>query len=548
MPKKPPAVEYETVVVGGAHLVKNMLSRLGVVAAIDEALQFQPEIAATYGQLAQVVITNRLTFQPVPLYQMAEWATQHGMDEVFALQASWLDDDRLGAMLEGLAEHPVTIWTSVLKNVMRRFPLDLDWLHADTTSLYFEGAYANQPQDSAVSVPLLVEGYNKDGQRNKVQVVLSLITHGRVPLWYRPWDGNQTDESVYVADLQALRQAVLGTGNAVLIGDRKLCTVENEVALCQQHQLFLGAHPWTDTAKAVWLETEQQLQDDRLHWTTVNYTSRNHARRAPEKRPAYHVCEVAHTVSDPKTRTDYALRWIFSHSSEKAEHDAQQRRQAVQAGEQSLQRLVGLLGKYDYTTRKTIEARVEQVLRKAKAQRYLSATLTGSESAQDWKLTWQTCQQVLNTEERFDGMALLCTNVPATHLAADAAMIKYKEQVQVEQTIDFITSPVQIRPLWLHTPKRIVGLTLLIMLAVLVAALLEHQIRRWIEKTGRTLKGLMPEKRDNRYPTAKALLRAFADYALVRVRRKGRRTEVHYPEFRSVQQQIWKIMGFTAPS
>jgi hypothetical protein len=43
-----------------------------------------------------------------------------------------------------------------------------------------------------------------------------------------------------------------------------------------------------------------------------------------------------------------------------------------------------------------------------------------------------------------------------------------------------------------------------------VAALLEHQVRRWIAKTGKLLKGSMPEGRDNPYPTAKAMLRALA--------------------------------------
>lgn len=49
MPIKTRSVEYKTVVVGGAYLVKNILHRLGVVAAIDQALTAQPEIAATYG-------------------------------------------------------------------------------------------------------------------------------------------------------------------------------------------------------------------------------------------------------------------------------------------------------------------------------------------------------------------------------------------------------------------------------------------------------------------------------------------------------------------
>jgi hypothetical protein len=46
------------------------------------------------------------------------------------------------------------------------------------------------------------------------------------------------------------------------------------------------------------------------------------------------------------------------------------------------------------------------------------------------------------------------------------------------------------------------GLTLLIMIAVLVAALLEYHIRRQIAQTGRLLSGLIPENRDNPYPTA----------------------------------------------
>jgi len=494
MPVKTRSVEYETVVVGGAYLVKNILQRLGVVAAIDQALTAQPEIAATYGQLAQAIITNRLSLQPTPLYQMADWAAYHGIDHVFGLQAEWLDDDRLGALLDGVAEQPVTIWTTILQNAVRRFHLDLDWLHSDTTTVYFEGAYADtqDPTRKEKHIPLLVEGYNKDGQRHKVQLVLSLITANRVPLWYRPWDGNQGDEGVYVADMTALRQAVLAAGQAVLIGDRKLCTFENQLTFCRHRQLFLAAHPWTDTAKAVWLESEPKLRTGELRWTPVEYVSRNNARKPPAERPAYQVCEVRRELVDPKTQQVYAVRWIFCHSSDKAERDAQARTQALRAGEQALRRSAGLLGKYDYTDRATIEARIERALRKAKAQPYLTYTLRGTPEAQDWTLTWQGREAVLANEPRFDGVMLLSTNVPAERLSAEMAVVKYKEQVQVEQTIDFIKSPVQIRPMWLHKPKRLVGLTLLIMIAVLVAALLEHQVRRWIAKTGQTLRGLMP--------------------------------------------------------
>lgn len=545
MPTKTDAIEYETVVVGAAYLVKNILHKLGFVQIIDEVMTHQPEIDTTYGQLAQVIVANRLAFQPVPIYGLADWAAEQGLDRVFGVEAVWLDDDRLGALLEALAKQQVRIWSKLVKQAVERFKVDLSQLHSDTTSVYFEGQYENERGQSlggGERVPLLVEGYNKDGQRHKVQFVLSVLVNQRVPLWYRPWDGNQTDEAVYVADLTALRQAVLLPHNSLLIGDRKLCTAETMLTFCRQGQWFLAPHPWTDTAKAVWIKTWSNLQAGQLAWTTADYISRNNERKPAAKRPQYRVCEVAYTLPDAERPTDHTLRWVFVWSSDKAERDARQRDKVLQAGEAALQRVRRLLGKYDYTDRATIETRLTKALQQAKATPYFTYTLTGTAEAQDWQLHWHRCATVLTEAEQFDGISLLCTNVPAEQLSAGEVMSKYKQQVQVEQTIDFIKSPVQIRPMWLHSPQRLAGLTLLIMVAVLVAALVEYQVRRRIAKTGRLLRGLRPEGRDDPYPTAKAMLKAFQHYAVVIVRYDQHYQEIHHPKLRPVQQQIWDIM------
>ena len=158
------------------YLVKSILDRLDVVTAIDKELKYQPETAATYGTLAQAVIINRMAFDPQPLYHLAEWASKRGIDRLLGIQAEWLDDDRLGAMLEGLADHQAEIWRAVVGKGIEKFHVDLEWIHSDTTSIYFEGVYEDengQPKQE-VNAPLLVEGYNKDGQRQKAQFVLSL--------------------------------------------------------------------------------------------------------------------------------------------------------------------------------------------------------------------------------------------------------------------------------------------------------------------------------------------------------------------------------------
>ena len=541
---------YQPVIVGAAYLVKGLLHRLRVKEIIDQVLPYQPDIPTTYGALAQIVIANRMTFQPAPLYKLGPWAAQHGLDRVFGVPAEALDDDRLGALMDHLGTHQVPIWRGILKAAQRRFKLDWEWLHEDTTSVYFEGDYTDAqgaPLPGGERIPRLLEGYNKDGQRDKVQLVLSLITSGRVPVYYRPWDGNQTDDGVYLADMTELRRWLLAPDNAVIVGDRKLCNQATMLSFCREGQRFLGAHPWTETAQAVWRDIQPPLQQRPAAWMPVPYVSRQDARKPEAARPTYRVYEVPHTLSDDATGQTYTVRWVFSWSSEKAARDAQQRAKAIQAGEAALRRLAGLLGKYRYKRRAVIEAQIAQSLEKVHAAPYLICTLRGTDQDQAWHLTWDVDQGQVAADALRDGVALLCTNVPATQLTAPDAMIKYKEQVQTEQVIDFIKSPVQIRPMWLHQPKRIAGLTLLIMIAVLVASLLEQQVRRWIAKTGKRLTGLRPEKRDDAYPTAKALLEVFATYAVVIVRGlRGREKLWHLSTLDPLQKKIWDILGLPA--
>jgi transposase len=274
----------------------------------------------------------------------------------------------------------------------------------------------------------------------------------------------------------------------------------------------------------------------------VEYTSRNQASKPVEVRTQYRVCEVPQTLFDEANQTTYALRWVFSWSSSKAEQDAQRNQEALAAGEQALNRIASLLGRYDYKRRDLIQRRIDKVLNKTKAAPFLRYTLDGTDEDQAWKLRWQIRPDAWALTQQRNGVMLICTNVPAERLTEAAVMIKYKKQVQVEQTIDFIKSPVQIRPRWLHSPQRLAGLTLLIMMAVLIASLIEYQVRHHIAQTGELINGLMPEKRDNPFPTAKKLLQAFQDYTLVVVVDPDGHETVYYPKLRPVQQQIWNIL------
>ncbi len=311
----------------------------------------------------------------------------------------------------------------------------------------------------------------------------------------------------------------------------------------RNQQQFLAPHPWTPTAKQVWLTTAAQLDAGQLEWQKLDYVSRNNAHKAEAKRPQHRACEVKQPLKDKAFKATYELRWLFVHTSTLAASDLRQREKALAAGEKSLARLAGLVGKYHYRQREVITRRIVEDLRRAKATDYFNYTLTGTEGERDWQLQWERHQEAIAQAASFDGVSLLCTNAPAERLSANEALSKYKEQIGVEQTIDFTKSPVRIRPMWLHLPKRILGLTLLVMIAVLVAMLLEFEVRRLLKEQGQQIKGLRPEGRKNPAPTATSLLRAFSDYALVVIKHPDGRQEIHYPKFKQVPQQIWNLLN-----
>lgn len=153
--------------------------------------------------------------------------------------------------MEALAKHAAEIWKKVIVRAVAKFAVVLEWMNADTTSVYFEGKYEDEEGESMEEeyAPRLVPGYNKEGKPQNVQFILSLIASKWIPLWYKIWDGNQSDDGVYVTDLKGLRGTGLELSNTVLIFDRKGCNQATMLELCQSKQLFLGAHPWTDTAK-----------------------------------------------------------------------------------------------------------------------------------------------------------------------------------------------------------------------------------------------------------------------------------------------------------
>ena len=78
--------------------------------------------------------------------------------------------------------------------------------------------------------------------------------------------------------------------------------------------------------------------------------------------------------------------------------------------------------------------------------------------------------------------------------------------------------PLQVRPIWLHQPKRIASLIFVELVALFLFALIERAARRVVQASGQVFTGLRAEGRDHLPVTARALLDVFAPLGLIQQR------------------------------
>jgi transposase len=141
------------------------------------------------GQVVKAMIINCMGFVTAPLYLFSEFfrgkATEHLIGE--GIKAEYLNDSRLGRVLEQLYEYGVSLLFIKIALVMvERFGIKVSSGHIDGTSISVEGKYIQseekQKESSAEKeeedepVPIRINhGYSRDHRPDLKQFTLSLL-------------------------------------------------------------------------------------------------------------------------------------------------------------------------------------------------------------------------------------------------------------------------------------------------------------------------------------------------------------------------------------
>jgi transposase len=547
-------VEFETRTIGPLVLTTPVLQRLEFRRIVNRDCPIAEQAELDHGLVAELITQSRLS-DPSALYDLPGWAEHFAISPLYPEieRTEQVNDDRAGRLLEALYDQRAVIWGDLVANAARSYALDLHRLHADTRAMSFAGLFADQP--AGTGGPRLEPGYNPAGAWLQQLKLLALAAgDGGLPVWFDVLHGGTGDSTTYVPPFKAFSEPVrlahfLPLEDIILIGDRKMPTAEHQLPWLRLNLGDIGPVTLQEQHR----QTLRALLVAGQTWQALPYVAQREAAKRPAKRTGYRGLGHTVEVTDPEEPArHWSVRHLYMYSSALASREAARRQNEMQAIEAELQRLQGLVNKYDYKTPEIITRRVQsKAFKKRQAQTYFTIEVMhhADRPTAPLELHDSVDQAHVQQDAELEGVYLLVAGGKAATLSDAEIVAEWKGQYKVEHCFRLVNQRFLVAPVFLKTPRRIAALVFLIMVGALVAGLIERQVRRALAALQQPITGLMPEGRDTVPPTVARLFKAFADYSLVQVKDAwGRVVETRFARLNPVHVQILKVLGLPQPA
>jgi transposase len=494
---------------GALPAIREYLERLQLKDRVDAVALVREVARLTNGEVVMALVANRLT-APRPLYDIVEWATDWAVEETFGIDPAALNDDRLGRCLDDIAAVHDRLRGDLTVQAIAAFGLETKTVRWDLTSVLVTGAYP--PEEQVPGYAQVRHGYSS-GRQKQVRYLQVTTDDGAVPIWDQVHDGNTTDVATVIETMEALREHAQ-CSDFVLVGDSKLLSEANRRALLAAGVGYLAPLARTPELDAAFLA----IPPDAL--IPLDYVSARESTKPLEERTTYHGCVSDLVVVVPAAdggERRQPLQRLFS-SEEQAACRRNRARQRERA-ETEIAKIVARVGSRWYPTAERARAKIEAILE----QRHLTDLyqVTCSEVDGHPTVTCTLRTETLARVEALDGYYVLETTRSPEEATPSTLLTQWKGQWQIEHRHRSAKGPLRVRPLFVTSNQRIVGLITILGIALMVFSLLERAARRAlgpIAKVPNLLAGHVAAR-----PTGDNLLNALRTISLVTLDLAGTR-------------------------
>ncbi len=415
---------------------------------LDEVLErLLPEgrEAVPWSTMAAVLVLARLCEPSSELHIAEDWYRRTALEDLLALAAPLVNDDRLYRALDRLLPHKRTLEQHLVARLGELFALDYDLLLYDVTSTYFEGL--------AEGNPLAQRGYSRDHRPDCKQVCLALVvTRDGMPLGYEVFAGNRTDVTTVEEIVEAM-EARYGVAERIWVMDRGMTSEDNLEWLRESGRRYLVGTPKTELRK--WA---RQIADAR-DWHAVR-----------------DGIEAKQCVGPEGTETFVLVRSIERREKERAMHERFCRR--IEAG---LERL----GQRVRRARRSLDPRrLERQLgrllerNQRAAGRYVIDFVPDPTVPAGVRLAWTARPEWDDWARWSEGCYVLRTNV--ADWTPEDLWRTYIQLTEAEAAFRIQKSELGLRPIWHQRADRVEAHILVCFLAYVLWKTLEQ----WQQRAG----------------------------------------------------------------
>jgi transposase len=542
--------------IGPLPLINHFIDRIGLAQLLERYVPSPPSLKLSQGQAILLLVRNIL-IERNPLYRLSEWAAVYepSLIGLGAARPSVLNDDRVGRSLDALFLcDRASLLTSVVLKSIQEFAIELSELHNDSTTVTVSGQYQAPRSYKGKTAVLLTPGWNKDYRPDLKQLLFSLTVSrdGAVPIHYKCFDGNTTDDKTHIQVWENLR-GITGRSDFIYVADSKLCTREQMGYLAREGGKFICVLPQT-RKECAWFRS--WVQGHQVEWQEI-------LRRPDHRRPHSGAAHVYWGFPSPlPSEEGFRVLWILS--SQKQKQDAQRRQEKIHKTIDALAKLKLKVGKGRLKTKDQIHAAVEGVVATYGSGNWFDWKVTVQERSfyrqkgkgrpgkgteyirsvqQSWSFEAMPHDEKIQQEATFDGMFPLITNISEEELPMREVLLKYKYQPYIEKRHEQFKSVLEAAPVFLKLPHRVEALMFIYFMALLLNALIERELRRAMDKNAIHSLPLYPEERKCRFPTTARIVTLFSNHRRSSLFEAGKIVKTFFDPLTETQQTVLKLLG-----
>lgn len=535
--------------VGGLPLIHAIIKRMRLKEILYKYIAAHGNEDIPAVETLMLLIYN-LILGKYPLYELQEWVESIDFSCISneAYENVKFNDDRFGRVLEKLyLVDRASLMTELVVEFVKEFNIALQRVSNDSTTIKAFGKYPGK----TITGLELKRGNSKDHRPDLKQLVFSLSVagDGAVPIHYKCYPGNVTDDKTHIETWNTLRQ-ITGCSDFLYVADSKLCTDEQLSYIVNQGGRVVTIIPET------WNEVESFKEQLRKTKKAKDIIWRRRKPGSDDQKEYFSAFRGDYVT----TKRGYRVHWIYS--SEKRKRDRQSREKHLKKVEQSLAVLNGKINKRGLKTKKKIEEAVQQIIEEHKLEDFFHisiGTITERCKVQIgsgrpgkntqyktcvnrlFTLSWTQKKQALKQEAQTDGVfPLLCTDKA---LKAKQVLKAYKYQPRLEKRFSQFKTVHNAAPLLFKKIERIEANMFGFFIALIVQALLEREVRIKMKENKIETIRVYPEQREADHPTTSKIIDRFESISTYKIIENSKIVEAFKDSLNDDQKLILSLLN-----